>query len=151
MPATAKTSSKFQLSTRRQSSVRCNPLPHHHPRLPSSPRRPPPRLNKKQSPCFRRDLRRGWQMSRSWQDLCVTSATRSLDDFDTINYCTTGILVFFFVATGLACGCRYWQWRRLSSATKAELWELYGVFCALGSLGCAAGVVACLCLMLGNK
>jgi hypothetical protein len=90
-------------------------------------------------------------MSSSWQDMCVASATRSLDDFDTINYCTSGILVFFFVATGLACGCRYWQWRRLSSATKAELWELYGVFCALGSLGCAAGFVACLCLMLGNK
>ena len=90
-------------------------------------------------------------MPSSWQLMCVSSATRSLDDFDTINYCTTGILVLFFVTTGVACGRCYVQWRRLPSATKFELWELYGVFCALGSLGCAAGVIACLCLMLGNK
>jgi hypothetical protein len=71
-------------------------------------------------------------------------------EFDVINYWTTGILVFFFVATGTACARRCWQWMWLLPGTKTELWELYGTFSLMGTMGCAAGVAAFMCLMLGN-
>ena len=89
-------------------------------------------------------------MSSSWRSMCVTSAQRSRDEFDIINFCSTGILLFFFVATGAACCRRYLQWKWLSAEAKQDVWALYGIFCALGSVGCAAGTVAFTCLMIGN-
>jgi hypothetical protein len=89
-------------------------------------------------------------MSSQWQILCVESAQRPVDEFNIINYWTTGVLVACFFATGSACGRRCWQWMLLPSAAKRELWELYGTFCLMGTLGCAAGIAAFVCLMLGN-
>jgi hypothetical protein len=89
-------------------------------------------------------------MSSTWQSMCVASAQRSPYEFDLINFLTTGILVCFFVVTGYACSRRCLQWRSLPSAAKRDLWELYGTFCFMGGLGCAAGIVAFVCLLLGN-
>lgn len=89
-------------------------------------------------------------MSSSWQRLCVASAQRPVDEFDLINFLTTGILVFFFAVTGAACARRWIQWNRLLPEAKKNLWQFYGIFCALGFLGCVAGVVAFLSLMFGN-
>jgi hypothetical protein len=72
-------------------------------------------------------------MSSSWQSMCVTSAQRSMHEFDVINYWTTGILVCCFIATGTACARRCWQWMWLSPVAKTELWELYGTFCLMGT------------------
>ena len=89
-------------------------------------------------------------MSSSWQRLCVASAQRPLDEFELINFWTTGILVFFFVVTGTACARRWLQWTRLPPETRQNLWPLYGMFCALGCLGCVAGAIAFVILMFGN-
>ena len=89
-------------------------------------------------------------MSSSWRSMCVTSAQRSRDEFDIINFCSSGILLFFFVATGAACCRRCLQWKWLSAEAKQDVWALYGIFCALGSVGCAAGTIAFTCLMIGN-
>lgn len=89
-------------------------------------------------------------MSSSWQRLCVASAQRPVDEFDLINFLTTGILVFFFAVTGAACARRWIQWNQLLPEAKKNLWQFYGIFCALGFLGCVAGVVAFLSLMFGN-
>ena len=96
----------------------------------------------------------------------MTNRNTLHQEFDVINYCSSGILVFCFVATGVACARRYLQWFRLSADVKRDIWALYalqslprfifvtssmyGIFCALGSVGCTAGCVAFVCLMIGN-